>query len=88
MVCEVLVDGLWSTFGWLESYYWKYLWMVCEVLVPVQGHPSHFPAQWGPASHPTLPGGGKAKREFCSGADGQRGLAWGSFGQSEGQGRF
>ena len=23
----------------------------------MQAHPSHFPAQWGPASHPTLPGG-------------------------------
>ena len=31
--------------------------MVCEVLVAMQAHPSHFPAQWGPASHPTLPGG-------------------------------
>ena len=32
--------------------------LVYEVLVAMQGHPSHFPAQWGPASHPTLPGGG------------------------------
>ena len=45
---EVLVDGLRGTCG--NAWY--------LVLVAMQGHQSYFPAQWGPASHPTLPGGG------------------------------
>ena len=28
------------------------------------GSLSHFPAQWGPACHPTLPGGGRGGKEW------------------------
>ena len=58
----------------------------------MQAHPSHFPAQWGPASHPTLPGGkGGGTRQrggFARAGKEQmdRGPQWWSFGQLGGPG--
>ena len=64
---EYFFNGLKGRFGQIEHF-----WLVwgkfaddsrntCswsgEVLAAMQGHPSHFPAQWGPASYPTLPRG-------------------------------